>query len=147
MAGSRYGWGGDTVAVVEHLDGDGVPVTAKVHLGPRPRSGVLEHVGQGLLDDAVHRQLHSNRQGGPETVHRDRDVEAGGAHLLDESGEVREAGLGAQAVGVGLRSEHTEQVAQLVQRLASRLLHRTHRRSRAFRVLVRNCLGRLPVRS
>ena len=71
-----------------------------------------------------------------------RDVQARPAGLLDEPGEVREAGLGAQPVEAGLRSQDPEQVAQLVQRLASGLLHRRHRPQGALGVLGGHGLGR-----
>jgi hypothetical protein len=50
----RPGQDGGTVTVIEYFDGDPMVIGAEPHLGPGAGSGVLEHVGQCLLDDAVH---------------------------------------------------------------------------------------------
>ena len=119
-----------------------VPVAAEPHLGAGTGTGVLEHVGERLLDDAVREQVDAGRKLPRQPVRRQRDVQARPAGLLDEPGEIREAGLGAQPVEAGLRSEDPEQVAQLVQRLASGLLHRRHRPQGALGVLGGHGLGR-----
>ncbi len=48
--------------VIEHFYGDPMVVGAEPYLGPDAGSGVLEHVGQRLLDDAVSGQIHAGRQ-------------------------------------------------------------------------------------
>ena len=121
---------------------DPVPVAAEPHLGAGTGTGVLEHVGERLLDDAVREQVDAGRKLPRQPIRGQRDVQARPAGLLDEPGEVREAGLGAQPVEAGLRSQDPEQVAQLVQRLASGLLHRRHRPQGALGVLGGDGLGR-----
>jgi hypothetical protein len=108
VRGARRGRDRGTATVVEHLDGDAVGVAAQAHLSPCPRPAVLERVGQRLLDDPVRGQLHPGRERAPQAVHREGDVQAGRADLVDERGDVGEAGLGTQAVRVGLGLEDTE---------------------------------------
>jgi hypothetical protein len=72
---------------------------------------VLEHVGERLLDDPVGEQVHPGREPGHHLVGGQRDVEAGGAGLLDQPGEVGQAWLGPEAIRVGLGPEDPEQVA------------------------------------
>ena len=58
--------------VVEHLDDDPAPVGADPHLGAGTGTGVLEHVGERLLDDAVGRQVHAGREPGWRAIGRQR---------------------------------------------------------------------------
>lgn len=50
------------VTVVEHLDDDPGPVGAEPHLGVGTGTGVLEHVGERLLDDPIGADLYCRRQ-------------------------------------------------------------------------------------
>src|SRR6266508_297691 len=124
---ARPGQDGDTAPVVEDLDVDPVVAGVEPHLGPGAGSRVLERVGQRLLDDAVRGDVHAGREIDLRTFHGERDVQPRRPQLVDEPRNVRETGLGTQRLDVGLWSEHPEQMAQLVERLASGLLHRMHR--------------------
>ena len=111
VVGVRSGQDGGAAPVVEDLDDDPAPVGAEPHRCAGPWTGVLEHVGERLLDDAVGEQVHPGREPGRDPVGGQRDVEAGRAGLLDEPGEVGQARLGPEAIQVGLGPEDPEQVA------------------------------------
>jgi hypothetical protein len=102
---------------------------------------VLERVGQRLLDDAVRGQVHASREIDLRTVHRERDVQTRRPRLVHEPRNVRKAGLWTHILDVGFWSEYSEQVAQLIERLASRRLHRVHRLRGGLRVVGGNRLG------
>ena len=86
LGAARSGHDGGAVTVVEHLDDDPVSVGAEPHLGAGAGTGVLEHVGQRLLDDAVRGQVHAGREVGRHPVHRQRDVQTRLADLRRRAG-------------------------------------------------------------
>ena len=79
--------------------------------------GVLEHVGQRLLRDPVHRQPGAGRQGARCAHAHERDPHAAGPHLLDERADVGlrrlRLELGRRAVGA---AQHAEQPAHVRER-------------------------------
>src|SRR4029450_8250983 len=109
LGGARSGHDDGAATVVEYLDDDPAPVGAEPHLAVGTGTGVLEHVGERLLDDAVGEQVNPGRKLARDPIGGQRDGPTRPADLLDEPGEIRQAGLRAQSVEVGLRSEDPEQ--------------------------------------
>src|SRR5215218_7440171 len=95
---ARPGQDRATAPVVEHLDVDPAGVGVEPHLGPGAGPGVLERVGQRLLDDAVRGQVHPSRELNLRPVHRERDVQPRLSELVDEPWNVGETGLGTQRI-------------------------------------------------
>ena len=67
-------------------------------------SGVLEHVGQCLLDDAVRGKLHARREIIRYTVQRENDLQTRCAQILDQPGNIGETGLRTERGDFGVGS-------------------------------------------
>jgi hypothetical protein len=81
---------------------------------------VLDHVRQGLLHDAVGREVESSWEGASRALRGDRDHHSGLANLLDKTGHRVQTGLGFNPWGarVGV-TEYGQHAAHLRQRLPS----------------------------
>ena len=108
-------------AVVDHLHRDAGIGVVDVDRGSR-RAGVLDHVGERLLHDAVRREIDAGRHVGPVPVDRELDVDAGARHVGHQPVEVcepRGGDEGGRLVAVG-RAQDAEEPAHLPQRRAGR---------------------------
>ena len=89
------------------------------HLGVRG-AGVLERVGQRLLDDAVGGEVDARRQRPRLALDAQLDREPGGAALGRRARRARRApAAGASSAAVVGRAQHAEHPAQLGERLAA----------------------------
>jgi hypothetical protein len=90
-------------------------------------AGVLERIGQRLLDDAVGGQLDTERQGALLALDVEAHRETGVVHGRDELLELVEPWLRREAELVARVSQHPDEATHLDQRLATRLLDGTDR--------------------
>ena len=126
-------------ALVGDLDVDGARLVRDAHPGTGA-AGVLERVGERLLDDPVGGQLDARIDWWTLALHRQLDREAGGAHLLDQATETLEAGhrlarrvVGGRVLRVAWRAQDPEHPAHVGQRLAAGPVDGLERRASAFR--------------
>ena len=122
-------------ALVVDLDGDAVVGVAHDDRGLRP-TGVLEHVRQRLLHDAVGREVDARRHLGRFALDAHVDVDAGAHHVGHQRVEVAQPGRRRERVGpVAVRSpQHAEQPPHLEQRRPGRGLDRRQRLPRRRRI-------------
>ena len=124
-------------ALVGHLDLQGERLVAEPD--PRPRApGVLERVGQGLLDDPVGGELQAGVKGPWRPIHGQFDRETGAADLLDELAESleardRRAGVVAASRRPGRVAQHAQHPPHVGQRLATGPVDGLERRAHALR--------------
>jgi len=78
----------------------------------RRGAGVLDRIGERLLDDAVGGQVDAGRQRARLALDGERDGESGGARALDEAVELAHGRLRRAVVGV---VHHAEQAPHLGQ--------------------------------
>ena len=126
---------------VEYLDCDLTVLDAEPYPGPSAYPGVLDHVGECFLNDAIGRKVHTGREIGLSCVHRERDFQTRLPKLFDETRNICEARLGRKSIARGFRPQHTEQVPELAQRLSSRVFDGFHCPHRSLRVVAGNRLG------
>ena len=120
-------------AVVADPDLDRVVTVVEPDLGGGARPGVLEGVGEGLLDDPVDRELHARGQLGGHAVDRQVDRQPGRADLLDQLGELVDARLRREG-GLAVLAQHPEHAAHLRERLPPGRADRLHRALGPLRV-------------
>ena len=121
-----------TEPVVDHVETQRGVVVPRMHHHPG-RAGVAQAVGEGLLHEAVGRQVDGGRHGPRHTGHVELDVEAGRAYPFYQVGELRDPGLRRERrVVPGL--QHAEQPAHLRQCLLAHRADGVERRGGCRRV-------------
>src|SRR5690349_24935480 len=115
-----------TDAVVAYLGSQAVGSVAHGHVGVAG-AGVLERVGQALLNDPVGRQVDRRRERERLAVDVQPDGQAGPADLVQQGAEGVEAGLGHQVDVVLVAAHGGQQTAHLGQRRAPGLLDAAER--------------------
>ena len=113
-------------AVVGHLDLERRRPVGDAHRRRRA-AGVLEGVGERLLDDAVHRQLERARQRPRLALDRQVDRQLALRRLRDQLRQLREVGLRRQRVVLALAAQEAEQPVQLDDGLPAGRLDRAER--------------------
>ena len=108
-------------AVVAHLDPHLVGRVADRHVRVAG-AGVLERVGQTLLDDPVRGEVDRARQPAGLTLDVELHGQARSADLVQQRLDPVEAGLGRQVDPFAVLAQRAEQVAHLRERRAARLL-------------------------
>ena len=116
-------------------------VGAESHLGTSAGAGVLERVGQRLLDDAVRGQVHAGWKVRRNTISRQRDIQTRPCELIDEPRDIGDARLGTEPANLGSWSQDAQQVAQLIECFAAGLFYCLHRLHRPLRVIARHGPG------
>lgn len=129
-------------AVVEHGDLGGRPDPYDAHLGPGARTRVLAHVGQGLLDDPVGREVDRGGQRAVPVGAGQLDGEPGVAEGVDQAAEDGEPGgrLGG-GLGVAGLAQQPDGGPQLVERGATGLAYVRERLLGLVRALVHDMGG------
>ena len=128
-ADARGGRRGAARAVIVDVDAQLAGQVLQPHRGPGARAAVLEGVGQGLLHQPVHGELHprGHVRGGP--VDLQRGVQPGRPDLVDEQielGQVRDRLEALAGVLAGPLAQHAEQPAGIGQGPAPGGRHRAH---------------------
>ena len=117
---------GRPAAIVGDLELEGLMGEPNHHLDVY-RTGVLERVGQRLLDDAKRREVDTRRQRMRVADHLELNIQPGLAQLRQQQVEVGDPRLGREAIrGFGL-AQDPEQPAHVGQRGAPGLLDTLHR--------------------
>ena len=116
--------GGAGAAVVDHLDFEGRPSVVQPN-GCSAPAGVLERVGERLLNDAIGGDLKGCRQRTLVPVDDEFDLEPALSRLPDEVWQLREVGLRGEVVRLVGTAEKAEQSVQLKHCLAAGVLDRT----------------------
>ena len=138
MPGSVAGaWRGDWIVVHAQLELGGV--VDEAHMRDAAWR-VLAHVCQRLLQHPVGRQLHASRQVPAVPLDPQIDAEPRTPVVLDQRLERVEARLGSQGGGRVIGAQHTEQPAQLANRLPGRDLDRAQRLARPLRIALEHPL-------
>src|SRR3954451_5348772 len=97
-------------------------------------TGVLERIRQGLLDDAVCRDLEGERQLPRVAFNGQIDVQAPLARSRDQVGKLREIGLRGELVWLIGTAQEPEQAMELVNGLTARRFDRAQNLLRLVRV-------------
>jgi len=128
------------VVLDDHIDGR--RTAAHSHADPRiPR--VLQHVGERLLHDPVHRRTYRCRIRRRFAVDLQGDRETRRPDAVHEGGELGEAGLWfAQLIWLVLITHDVEEPAQLGQGLPAAAFDMGERLARPGRLVLENALGR-----
>jgi hypothetical protein len=122
-------------AVVGDLQLQLVAAVADLDAGVN-RAGVLERVGQRLLDDAIHRHVHAGSQRGGIALGDELDIQPAPARLLEQRAEALDPGLWRERhVAVG-PAQRAERPAHLAECRAARALDRLERLARALGIAV-----------
>jgi hypothetical protein len=107
---------------VEDLELELVLAPSQVHLGRRG-AGVLERVGQRLLDDPVRREVDAGGHGPSLAEHAHLDRQPGRARAFDQGVELGQRRLRRKRARLALAAvQQAEQAAHLDQRGAARVL-------------------------
>src|SRR5438046_2423040 len=112
-----------TRAVVADRQLQRVRRVVDVHLDPAG-AGVLEHVGDRLLDDAIRRQVERGRDAALLAGDLERRLEPGFAGGLQQCLDIVERGLGLTLGSAPTLAQHAKELVQLRQRVARALLDR-----------------------
>ena len=107
--------------VVAHLEPHLAGRVLDGHVGPA-RTGVLEGVGESLLDDAVRGEVDGARKWGRLAVHVESYVEPRGAHVSRQGRQVVQPGTWRELEQVVAVPQRTQQPAHLRECRAARLL-------------------------
>ena len=128
-ADARGGRGGGARAVIVDVDAQLAGQVLQPHGGTGACPAMLEGVGQGLLHQPVHGELHPGGHVGGGPVDLQRGVQPGRPDLVDEQielGQVRDGLKALAGVLPGMLAQHAEQPAGIGQGPAPGGRHRAH---------------------